>query len=112
MKGKKQPATKRKTQRKREKKGVRAANRPNKREKKMLQNRSTNFIGGKKVIFRDDAEYYNKSLKFVDRPTHSSDVEKFNLLKKVQSGGITFIQSTTIHGMAFLAKRGLHFFER
>lgn len=76
----------------------------------MLHNRSTNFIGGKKVIFRD-AEYDNNALKSV-RPNHSSVVGKFNLLQKIQNGGITFIQSTTIHGIVFLAKRGLHSLER
>lgn len=39
-------------------------------------------------------------------------VEKFKLLKKIQYFVVLFSQATTIHGIVYLAKSGLHIIER
>lgn len=76
----------------------------------MFHKRNTSVNRGKTVLFRD-AEHNNNNFESV-RPTHPTDVGKFNLLKKIQDGVLTFLQSTTIHGVVYLAKRRLHLIER
>lgn len=39
-------------------------------------------------------------------------VEKFKLLKKIRYFIVLFSQSTTIHGIVYLARSGLHIIER
>lgn len=75
----------------------------------MVHGRNTNKLG-KKVIFRD-AEYNNNTFKSV-RAFHSPRADKFKLRQKVQRAAQTFFQSTTIHGVVYLARQGLHIIER
>lgn len=78
--------------------------------KNMIHNRNTNVNKSKKVIFRD-AEHNNNVFKSV-RTTHLLEVRKFKLWKKIYNGVLTFFHATTIHGIVYLARRGLHIIER
>lgn len=98
---------------------------PRKKCTSMMHNINANAGQNKKMRFRDGdavadgdddtvaatARYNNMTFKTV-RPTHSSRVEKFLLLKKIRNCAVTFFQSTTIHGVVYLARHGLHFIER
>lgn len=69
-----------------------------------------------KNTFKSDKTSYpsishNQFLSPADTPNFSS-IEKVHLLKKFQSGFVVFFQSTTIHGVVYLARRGLHIIER
>lgn len=72
----------------------------------------------KKVRFRDgdaddDTIAGNNNMTFeFTGPTHPTRSEKFSLLKKIQNGVAAFFQSTTIHGVVYLARHGLHIIER
>lgn len=83
----------------------------------MTMNKSDNSKQNKKVVFRDadtpDAEY-NYTTEHIESvsPTHSVHVEKCMLFNKIRSGIAFFFEATTIHGVVYLAKRGLHIIER
>lgn len=76
----------------------------------MIHNRNTNFNRHKEVIFR--VGVHNKNAFKSVRPTHSLDVANWELWHKIQNGILAFCHNTTIHGIVYLAKRGLHLIER
>lgn len=76
----------------------------------MIHNRNANVNKCRKVIFRD-AEHNNNDFKSI-RPTHLLKARKLKLLQKIYNGVVTFFHETTIHGIVYLARRGLHIIER
>lgn len=76
----------------------------------MIHNREGSVNRYEKVSMQE-AENNNEAIKSVG-PTDLLNVEKFKLLQKVKDGLLTFFHGSTIHGVVFLTKKGLHFFER
>lgn len=76
----------------------------------MIHNKNTTMNRHKKVIFRDVV--YNNNVFEPVQPTHSLNVGKFKLWQKIENGMLAFFHETTIHGVVYLAQRGLHIIER